>query len=154
LADAPTEPRILGFANDYGTLCGLLRARADELAVSRECIDAVSGLQPGYSGKLLSPIPAKAFGRTSLPLLLGGLAVKLAVVEDTEQLRVIAGRLEKRDMRSVHPRTLTLSTVPPDILEALRAEARAELEAEAQRRGRRSGHRKNGHNGHRKANGG
>jgi hypothetical protein len=159
MTDAPTGPRVLGTATDYGTLIGLLRARADELAVSRQCLDHVSGLQDGYSAKLLSAIPKKALGRTSLCLLLSALAVKLAVVEDSDQLAAISGRLEKRDEKSIHTPPPRLSGLPPDTLKCLleqaraevRPQVRAELIAAARRRRRRNGragangHRANGH---------
>jgi hypothetical protein len=60
LADAPTGPRVLGEAIEYGDLHEILRSRSEELGASRETLDAVSGLQSGYTAKLLSPVPRKA----------------------------------------------------------------------------------------------
>jgi hypothetical protein len=155
MADAPTERRI-GVARDYGELQGLLRARADELAVSRQALDQISGLQDGYVAKLLSAIPKKALGRTSFGPLLGALACKILLVEDPAQLEAIRGRLVKRHEKSVHVRPPQLSGLSPPVLAALMAQARAEVKpevraeliAEARRRQRRNGKTGNGH-GHR-----
>src|SRR5262245_31267559 len=59
-----------------------LRDRAEALGVTRETIDHVSGMASGYAGKLLAPVPTKALGATSLPLMLNVLGVKLLLIED------------------------------------------------------------------------
>jgi hypothetical protein len=89
---------MLGEVASYSDLHRLLRGRANELGLSRESLDAVSGLQPGYSAKLLSPRPQKRLGVTSLPLLLEALAVRLILVADDEK----AADLHKRI--TLHPR--------------------------------------------------
>jgi hypothetical protein len=40
--------------------------------------------------------------------MLGGLGMKLAPGEDPEWLKQISGRLERRDEKSVHPRSIRL----------------------------------------------
>jgi hypothetical protein len=94
-----TERRLAVVA-DYDALVAALRARAEELDISRETTDAVSGLQPGYSGKLLSSQPIRAFGRVSLGPILQSLCVKLVVVEDQEMLAKLAPRLVPRKRKS------------------------------------------------------
>jgi hypothetical protein len=76
-----------------------LRARVEQLDCSRECLDRISGLTPGHSSKLLSPIPLKGIGSTTLPLLLGGTGVMLVPVEDPEAMRRISRMLEKREVK-------------------------------------------------------
>lgn len=88
-----TEPRQIAVVRSYDELIAALRARASELAISRETIDAVSGLQSGYSGKLLAAVPIKGLGKTSLGPMLGALGLSLVVVEDLEMLARVRARL-------------------------------------------------------------
>jgi hypothetical protein len=48
------EPRVICEFSDYDELINGLRARAAELNLSGETIDAVSGLASRYSAKLLA----------------------------------------------------------------------------------------------------
>src|SRR5687767_6117858 len=74
-----------------------MRARAEQLNISRETIDHVSGLPSGYSAKLLAPKPLKCVGLKSMMPLLGTLALKLHVVHDEEAFQRIKRRLEPAD---------------------------------------------------------
>jgi hypothetical protein len=91
-----TEPRQIATARDYAQLHAALRARAKELALSRETIDAISGLQSGYTGKLLAPVPIKGLGPASLGPILGALGVFIVLVEDVEMLERYAARQPKK----------------------------------------------------------
>lgn len=91
-----TEPRQLATVNEYTELMAALRARATELNVSRETLDAVSGLQAGYCAKLLAPVPIRAIGPSSLGPLLQALGLALIVVEDLSNFQKIEGRMRKR----------------------------------------------------------
>lgn len=81
---------------NYDELNAALRKRADDLNVSRETIDAVSGLQSGYAAKLLAPVPIRTLSRMSLGAMLGALGLKLLVVEDLDTVRRIERRLVQR----------------------------------------------------------
>ena len=101
---APPEkspPRVLAEVRDYDGLHAALRARADQLEVSRLCIDDLTGLQSGYTAKLLAPVPIKRIGLQSLGPLLTVLGLRLLVAEDAETMRQFAPRLEKRQRASV-----------------------------------------------------
>src|SRR5262249_23628941 len=63
--------RVLGEAVEYPDLPRILRPTAQDTAVSRETIDAVAGIQSGYSSKLLAPVPSKCLGQVSMGLLPG-----------------------------------------------------------------------------------
>jgi hypothetical protein len=78
-----------------------LRARADQLNVSRVTIDHVSGLTPGYAAKLLALPPIKTVGRASFGPILGALGLAIQLVEDLDAMRRIAARLEPRDTSQV-----------------------------------------------------
>jgi hypothetical protein len=53
------SPRRLATVHNYHELHAALRARAAELRITREAIDAVAGLQGGYPAKALAPIPSQ-----------------------------------------------------------------------------------------------
>jgi hypothetical protein len=81
----------------YDDLHRLLRARADALQISRLTIDHISGLQEGYSAKVLSLNKIKRLGPESLGPLLDALALKLIAVPDDEAFERNRSRLVKRD---------------------------------------------------------
>lgn len=89
-----TPSRILAEATDYTSLLDAFRARAAELGIARLEIDEIGGLASGYAAKLLGPNPIKTFGR--IPLL-GALALKIVIVEDTDMLPRVAGRISHRN---------------------------------------------------------
>jgi hypothetical protein len=91
-----TEVRQLAEIADYADLHAALRARAEALNISRATLDDTAGLQDGYSGKVLAVPPVKGIGPRTLGLLLGGLAVKLILVEDLEQLDRVRSQLVPR----------------------------------------------------------
>src|SRR3974390_2358256 len=88
--------RHLATVRDYHQLIQALRQRSDELKVSRETLDAISGLQQGYSAKLLCSPPIRGLGKQSLGPFLGAMGCALILVEDTEQLERIQKRLVRR----------------------------------------------------------
>ena len=89
-------PRI---ARSKADLVEILRQRRDELDISHETIDALTGLAEGYTSKLLAPKPIKNLGPMSFGAILGALALGVAavlIVEDPEQARRMAARWQKR----------------------------------------------------------
>lgn len=60
-----------------------LRERADQLQISRQSIDDLSGLSDGYAAKLLAIPPVKVIGFMSMEPLFSTLGVRLMLVEDT-----------------------------------------------------------------------
>jgi hypothetical protein len=94
----------LGVIRDYAQLAAGLRRVAEMRAISRETIDAISGVQPGYSSKVLAPIPTKALGYISMGPLLGSLGLALVLVEDPLQLERVADRYTKRNAKAAHSR--------------------------------------------------
>jgi hypothetical protein len=99
----PVGPPI----RSYADLHHFLRARAEQLNVSRQEIARVGGLTEGYAAKLLSPRPMKKLGVTSFALILGALGVHLLPVEDPEAMRRISRMAEKRvPLRAMHAGTV------------------------------------------------
>ena len=91
---APVTPAAVV---DYDGLLNLLRARADELELSRETIDHISGLPSGLSSKILSLNHIRRIGLSTLGPLLDTLALKLIVSPDDEALARNRSRYVKRD---------------------------------------------------------
>lgn len=79
-----------------GELVDALRRRKDELDISNETIDAISGMQAGYCAKLLAPRAPRNIGYMSLGDIMGALGIGLQVVEDAEQIQRVSGRWQKR----------------------------------------------------------
>jgi hypothetical protein len=91
-----TAPRQRAVVKNYDDLIAALRARCDELQLTREGLDvAMKTLPDGYASKLLSPIPIRALGKVSLGPMLQCLGLALIVVEDLSAVK----RIEKREIR-------------------------------------------------------
>ena len=84
---------------DYDHLRAAARARMAQLQITFETLDAVSGVQSGYSAKILGPKPSRNFGPMSLSTIFSALGMKLVAVEDPEALAQIRHRLVKRAPR-------------------------------------------------------
>jgi hypothetical protein len=104
----------LAMVSNYCDLIVALRARCEELRISREALDHISGLQSGYAGKLLAmPRPQtsmRVLGRTSFDLMLPALGLKLAVLEDEAAMRRLRKRLGDPHLETM-VRAKPLSTV-------------------------------------------
>jgi hypothetical protein len=96
------SPRQLGEVREYADLLKLAQARMDELGITYETLDALSGVTDRYSQKILGSRPIKRLGPISLPAILGSLGMKLVAVEDSAALDRIRHRLAPRKGR---PRT-------------------------------------------------
>lgn len=102
-----TDPRQIATVRTYDDFKNALRARADELQMSRATIDAF-GLPAGHAGNLLAPVPIKHIGPQSFGLLLTALGLKVLVVEDHEAFAVYAVDAPKsKNGRDAHGAMLT-----------------------------------------------
>jgi hypothetical protein len=71
--------------------------------LSDATVDDIAGLAPGHTGKLLGPSCITGLGRITLDSLLGALAQKIIVVANTEAMKRVAGRWERRNPTYLHP---------------------------------------------------
>jgi hypothetical protein len=71
--------------NDYESLIEVCRQRAEELAISREGIDGLSGCAPRFAGKVLGHRQRKKLGPETLKPILQALGLKLLVIEDDRE---------------------------------------------------------------------
>jgi hypothetical protein len=97
--------QIVGEVWSYEDLHRIMRERANELKLSRESIDAIAGLQPGYAAKLLSPRPIEKLGALSKSLVLPVLGIKVVVMVDEQKARDLQGRINGSTMRESHMRS-------------------------------------------------
>lgn len=93
------DRRILAEVADYSEFLDALRHRACELKLTRERIDAISGLPDGYTSKVLCVPPMRSLGCTSFGPTLEALAVTLVLVENPEAL----ARYSKQFKESMYP---------------------------------------------------
>jgi hypothetical protein len=100
----PVLPRVISTPEE---LVDLIRRRRDELGITHETIDHLTGWASGYASKLLSPEPLKGLGEKSLALVLDALALgiaRLEFVEDPELAARMRPRWVKRRRRRMRPR--------------------------------------------------
>jgi hypothetical protein len=76
---ADNEHMALAIVSDYESLHGALRARAEQLQISRETLDEISGLANGYASKILAPDPIKILGQLSFGPICQALGVKFVM---------------------------------------------------------------------------
>lgn len=91
-----SDARRIAVVKSYDDLILALRARAIELGISRETLDTISGLQAGYTGKLLSFPPVRMFGRVSLGPVLQSMGLVLVVEQDPKAIERLQHRYIKR----------------------------------------------------------
>jgi hypothetical protein len=103
-----------------------LRTRRDELNISHETIDAIAGLQSGYTSKLLAPKPIKNLGPMSFGSLLGALGLAVVVVPDPQA----EARVEKHWTKRKRPMKLIPASIPASI--ACEVPATLQISAELQ----------------------
>lgn len=87
IAAPMTKPSIKGFYAEFYDYAGLrdaLRARVEQLNVSRNCLDSVAGIAAGYSGKLLAPYSSKKIGGVSLGFLVQAAGLKMVLVDNPD----------------------------------------------------------------------
>jgi hypothetical protein len=74
-----------------------IRVWRDMRGVSLATLDHIAGWADGYGAKLLAPSPIKNLGWESIGLGLNALAIKLVVVEDPEQRKLVERRWIPRE---------------------------------------------------------
>ncbi|MCK1652251.1 hypothetical protein IVA88_12490 [Bradyrhizobium sp. 149] len=103
---------------DREQLLQVVRDRRDELNLSHETLDAISGLQNGYVSKLMADPPMRGFGEMSLQALLDALGLRIAfavIMEDPDRAERVQARWRPRKRRPTNAKTAT-PTQPPETL--------------------------------------
>ena len=97
---------------DYESLIRVCRARAEQLDISRECIDSIAGWCDGLASKLLTTSPitkddlerrptGRGLGFRTLGPMLAALGIKLIAVLNEDTLARYQDRRTKRDAAHV-----------------------------------------------------
>jgi hypothetical protein len=86
----------LAIVRDYDESRVALRARCEQLNISRLEIDRLSGLPNGYASTVLSNAPRKRIGPANIGPMLADLGLALVVVEDAEAMARYTARAEPR----------------------------------------------------------
>lgn len=76
-----STPKIIGKARSYREFTNTLRAFFEEQQITRETLNDHCGMTGNYASKLLTPIPMKMMGETSLTLLLDRCGLELWIVQ-------------------------------------------------------------------------
>jgi hypothetical protein len=121
---SPADVRVFAEIGSMDDIHTALRARFDDLELSRATIDHAAGLTDGYAGKLLAVPPIKRFGQTSLFPTLEVAGLRLALIEDADALARTQGH-PKRARNAVRQRVSTR------LVEACRTEVLRELTSKA-----------------------
>jgi hypothetical protein len=90
------DGREIAVIKSYAELIEALRARADELEITRETIDHAAGFLGGYAGKLLARTPIRTLGRVSLGPMLQVLGMSILLIEDLSAIKKINSRITRR----------------------------------------------------------
>jgi hypothetical protein len=108
--DAMTDAPMLAVVRNYSDLHRALRARVEQLNISRETIDEIAGFQPFYAAKLLAPKPHRKLGHMSFDAMLGALGCRLLLVEeDAATLARLRPRWVQRNVSQVRSASTTAS---------------------------------------------
>lgn len=103
---------------DEADLVAALRARAEELNVSRAEIDRVAGLPSGYAGKMLCIPPIKYAGPQSFWNIAGALGLAVQLVVDPEATARFAGKMDQRDTKNARLRRMIQKSKLPWLINA------------------------------------
>ena len=94
---------LVGVVHGYADIHAILRARAEQLNISRVDLDRLTHLAPGYCGKLLAPTPIRKPSDETLHFLLPALGLKMVLMTDPQSVERIRQTTQPRDAsRAVH----------------------------------------------------
>jgi hypothetical protein len=85
----------------YADLLAAVRERMAELQLSHLSVDELSGVQVGYSSKIIGPRPSRTFGPVSFSIF-GALALRVTVEVDEEQAERMRHRWVPKETGSPH----------------------------------------------------
>jgi hypothetical protein len=96
----------------YAAFLDAIRARVVQLGITHETLDAIAGLQSGYTSKILSPNkanllpgsrehPSKRMGPFIMFMVVEALGLEMALHDDAEAMKRIQTRLQQRKVPRV-----------------------------------------------------
>lgn len=108
---APMTPTPI---RDYDGLITALKARADEIGVTTQFLDYLTGLPQGYVGKVMGPSRVRRIGFDSIFDLAEAVAMRLELVPDLEAAKRMEKRWEARDEQRRRPGVIR-KTFSPEV---------------------------------------
>lgn len=90
------EPRKLGIGREYDDVILLCKLRMAELDITFAELDHVSGVQPGYSAKVIGPCPWTVLGPVSWGKIMAALCIKWVAYDDPKAMEKMRAKLTKR----------------------------------------------------------
>lgn len=94
---ASTEPRILATVRDPEELRIRLCERFAEIGLSRQEIDRLANLDPGYAGKLLCDPPMRRPRLDTIFSLVAAAGCELVMVENSQAMEYVQRHAKKRN---------------------------------------------------------
>jgi hypothetical protein len=79
-----------------------VRQRKEQLRLSDEFLETYSGLCAGHLSKILPSNPTKKIGWDTLPLLLGGVGLRLLIIDDPEATKRILNHSDYAPRREAY----------------------------------------------------
>jgi hypothetical protein len=125
---AQSMPRIIATIdarNGYDGLQAAVRARVAETGLNSRMIDELSGLTPGYTGKLLGAAQINQFGVTALLAIMATLGLRFDVAVDPLQEALMRPHWEcgdgaqRRNQRLARLGKMTINRVLPEVMREL-----------------------------------
>lgn len=100
---AQSHPPVIGRRIEcYEDVVQAFRDRADDLEISRNELDGLTGLADAHCSMLLTKSHMKVFGPRSLPAMLKVLGLRFCIEEDSEQTELTLRRRRRRVTTHAH----------------------------------------------------
>lgn len=129
LRDVPDRYEVYRVVTDLEALHEAFRDRVEDMDASRLEIDEAAGLTPGYASKLLSDPPMKFVGLKTLPKILKGTRLKIALIEDNGQAMPDVPKRKYRIGRLLDPASMPaeMQNIPINLEELVKNATRARM---------------------------
>ena len=106
------EERRLGEIVDYDGMIAVVKSRMIELGITNDTLELITGLPDRYVAKLLSK--SKNLGPMSFGVIVQGLGMKLAAIEDHAATQKMRSRWKHRKKAAPIAKPLSSMTIIPD----------------------------------------
>lgn len=129
LRAVPDRYEVYRVVTDLEALHEAFRDRVEDMDASRLEIDEAAGLTPGYASKLLSDPPMKFVGLKTLPKILKGTRLKIALIEDNGQAMPDVPKRKYRIGRLLDPASMPaeMQNIPINLEELVKNATRARM---------------------------
>jgi hypothetical protein len=102
-------------ADDLQSLTNAIRRRVDELGITLDTLEVLSGITAGYASKCLSDPPMRRATPWTWFLMLQALGLKVALIEDPAAVEKMRRRWLPRKAKKPAHRQVTANTATPAV---------------------------------------